>query len=63
MSTIPQQINTNISYTRRFDPSVSVEDVVTLYYPEQRLIGDYLITDQSIELGYGAKTSEEVVKI
>lgn len=58
-----QQVNTGISYTRRFDPSVTVEDVITLNYPEQGLTGNFLVIDQSIELGYGGRTSEEVIKV
>ncbi len=51
------------SYDRRFHPDVRVSDVVRMNYPAQGLIGDYMVTSQSIVLGHGAKTSEEVVKI
>lgn len=58
-----QQVATTVSYTRRFDPSVYVSDVVRLGYSAQRISGTYLVTSQSITLGYNARTSEEVVKI
>ena len=58
-----QQAATTISYTRRFNPQVNVSDVVRLGYNAQKINGTYLVTSQSIELGYGAKTSEEVIKI
>lgn len=58
-----QQTATTISYTRRFDPNVYVTDVVGLNYPEQKIIGNYMVISQTITLGYNAKTSEEVVMI
>ena len=58
-----QQVATTVSYTRRFDPSVYVSDVVRIGYNKQQIAGDYLVTSQTITLGYNAKTSEEVVKI
>ena len=58
-----QQVNTSISYTRRFDPNIMVEDIVTLNYPEQGILGNYLITSQSIDLSRGGRTSEEVIKV
>lgn len=58
-----QQVAISLSYDRRFDPNVFVGDVVRLNYPAQRLSGDYMVTSQSIELGYNAKTSEEVTQL
>ena len=58
-----QQEATTISYTRRFNPQVNVSDVVRLGYSAQKINGIYLVTSQSITLGYGAKTSEEVIQI
>ena len=60
---LSQQVATTISYTRRFDPSVYVSDVVRLGYTAQKINGNYKVTSQSITLGYNAKTSEEVIKI
>ena len=58
-----QQVAYEISYTRRFDPDVRVSDVVTISYPEQNIFGNFLVTDQNIDLSYGGSTSEEAVKI
>ena len=58
-----QQTATIISYDRRFDPNVNVNDIVRLNYPEQSITGLYLVTSQTITLGYNARTSEEVVKL
>lgn len=58
-----QKTATTISYDRRFNPNVYVTDVVSLNYPAQGISGNFLVTSQSITLGYNAKTSEEVVKI
>lgn len=57
-----QKVSENISYDRRFNPDLMVTDLVNLHYPEKKIDGDYYITSQRIELGYGAKTTEEVVK-
>lgn len=58
-----QQVSYNISYTRRFDPDIRIEDLITINYPEQKISGNFLVTSQSIELTYGGKTSEEAVRI
>lgn len=63
MLKLSQRVSETISYDRRFDPRVCVSDVVSLNYPAQGITGNYLVTSQTITLGYNAKTSEEVVKI
>lgn len=63
MLKLAQRVSTTISYDRRFDPKVYVSDTVRLNYPAQSISGLYLVTSQTITLGYNAKTSEEVVKI
>lgn len=63
MLEIAQRVSTSISYDRRFDPAVYVSDIIGLNYPAQGITGNYLVTSQTITLGYNAKTSEEVVKI
>jgi len=50
-------------YNRRFYPDVYPGDLILLGYPKQRLSGVYLVTDQTITLGYGAQTSETVAQI
>lgn len=63
MLKLEQRASITMSYDRRFDPSVNVSDVVRLGYAAQEISGEYLVTSQTITLGYNAKTSEEVVKI
>ncbi|OLR55032.1 hypothetical protein BHK98_02495 [Hornefia porci] len=58
-----QSIAMTAAYDRRYHPDILVGDVVRLRYPVQGLDGLFQITSQRIELGYGAKTSEEVKKI
>lgn len=65
-----QRVSTSISYDRRFYPTVNGEDrgiyptdVVRLNYPNQNIEGLYMITSQTITLGFNAKTSEEVIKV
>lgn len=58
-----QYVEMTGKYSRRYLPDLIASDVVRLRYPNQGLIGDFLIYSQSIELAYGAKVSEEVVKI
>lgn len=58
-----QKVATIVNYDRRFHPDIRVGDVVNLNYPAQRLVGNFIVSSYSIELGYGARTSEEVMKI
>lgn len=51
------------SYERRFRPDVISSDLVRLNYPAQGLNGVFYITSQTIEIGYGAHTREEVVQV
>ena len=55
-----QQYYIRVNYSRRFYPDLLVSDKVRLYYPAQGVDGVYTIASQSIELGHGARTSEEV---
>jgi hypothetical protein len=55
-----QQTREKISYKRRFEPEVTVTDLVRLHYPRAQLEGVYYVSSQSIELGGGAGVSEEV---
>ena len=57
-----QRYEVSASYDRRFFPDVNVTDIITLRYPEQNLVGSFYVESQTIELGYGAKVSEEVIK-
>ena len=55
-----QQTSYIAHYDRRFRPDVTVSDFVELRYPAQDLIGVFAVRNQTIELGYGARTTEEV---
>lgn len=50
----------SVRYNRRFDPGINVGDLVRLHYPGHGLMDDYTVISQSIELGLGARVSEEV---
>lgn len=63
MLKLAQRVSTTVSYDRRFNPDVYVSDVVKLNYPAQNINGDYLVTSQTITLGFNARTSEEVIKL
>ena len=52
-----------ISYARRFRPNVVVTDLVAIHLPGVGIDGIYKVTSQTIELGYGCRTSEEVVEV
>ena len=63
MLKLAQRTATTVSYDRRFDPNVYVSDVIRLNYAAQKINGLFLVTSQTITLGYNAKTSEEVALI
>lgn len=52
-----------VDYDRRFNPEVLTSDLVQLSYPRQKISGNFYVVSQSIELKYGARTSEEVVQV
>lgn len=58
-----QQVYLSASYSRRFDPSANISDVISLRYPGQGLNGLFYISSQTIELGYSPTVSEVVYKI
>ena len=49
-----------VAYKRRYKPNILVGDIITLHYPKQGLQGDYAVISQTVELSYGAETSEKV---
>lgn len=57
-----QTVEMTAAYDRRFDPGIQVTDLVRLNYPAQGLDGIFEVTSQKIELGFGARVSEEVRK-
>ena len=52
-----------VNYSRRYQPDVYIGDIVTLNHPAQNISGEFRITSQKIELGYGARTSEEAQQV
>lgn len=58
-----QQAGREVSYNRRFRPDIYPGDIVQLNYPRQGLVGQFTVTSQTITLGLGAKTGEEVKQI
>lgn len=58
-----QQVSRVVSYDRRFRPDVTATDMIRLNYPAQKIIGNFIVKSQGIDLGFGAKTSEEVVQV
>lgn len=49
-----------VRYSRRYDPDITVSDIVGLRYPAQGLDDDYTVTSQQITLGSGCRTEEQV---
>lgn len=58
-----QRVSETISYQRRYCPDLYPTDVIFLSYPAQDLKGNYMISSQSVTLGFNATTSEEVIKV
>ncbi len=54
-----------IQYNRRYNPTIRVTDRVRLNYPNPKhdMVGVYSVISQKIDLGTGARTSEEVESI
>ena len=50
-----------IKYYRRFNPDVTVTDIVNLHYPRQGIDGNFRITAQTISLKYSPRVDEKVV--
>lgn len=55
-----QQYEQTASYDRRYMPDVYPSDLIRLRYPAQGLDGVYEVANQKIDLGYAARTSEEI---
>ena len=58
-----QKVGRTVSYDRRFMPDLNITDVIRLNYPAQELVGTFVITNQTIDLSFGAKISEEVMQV
>jgi len=58
-----QQYAISASYDRRFVPEIFPGDVIQLNFPAQSIDGAFVVESQTIELGYGARTSEQVIGV
>ena len=53
----------SLSYDRRYFPDIMPTDLIQLHYPAQGIQGLFYVIGQTITLGHGMRTSEEVLKI
>lgn len=53
----------SVSYSRRYNPDVTIGDYIRLNYPEQQVTGMFQILSSSFNLNYGATVSENANKI
>lgn len=58
-----QTVYRTVEYTRRFQPDLYPLSFVRIHYPTQGISGIFQIINQTINLGYNASTSEEVIQI
>lgn len=58
-----QRYSMSVSYDRRYVPDVLPGDIISLHYPAQGIDGNFIVESQSIELGHGARTSEDVIGV
>ena len=56
-----QNPSRKLDYTRRFQPDVDVNDLVSIIYPKQNIGDVFRVKSQTITLSYGAKVKEEVI--
>ena len=56
-----QNPSRKLDYTRRFQPDVDINDLVSIIYPKQDIGDVFRITSQTIELSYGVKVKEESI--
>lgn len=58
-----QSIAMKVSYDRRFIPDIRTGDLVGLKLPAQGIIGTFIVESHTVEIGRGARTSEDIRKI
>jgi len=56
-----QNPSRKLSYTRRFQPDVDVNDLVSIIYPKQDIGDVFRVQTQTIDLAYGAKVKEGAI--
>lgn len=52
-----------LSYARRYNPDLTIGDLVSLHYPAQGINGNFRVTSQKISLGHSGRTAEEVEQV
>ena len=52
-----------IKYYRRYNPNLTIGDIVTLHYPGVGLDGNFRILNQTLTLGHAVRTDEKVVSV
>ena len=58
-----QSIAMKVSYDRRFIPSVRVGDLIGLRIPAHKITGTFIVESHTVEIGHGARTSEDVRRV
>ena len=58
-----QEHSREIKYTRRYNPELTVTDIVNLHYPEQGIDGNFRVVSQTLTLGHAVRTEEKVVAV
>jgi len=56
-----QNPSRKLDYTRRFQPDVDVNDLVSIIYPKQGIGDVFRVQSQTIELSHGSKVKEEAI--
>ena len=56
-----QNPSRKLSYTRRFQPDVDINDLVSIVYPKQQIGDVFRVQSQTITLSHGAKVKEEAI--
>jgi len=56
-----QNPSRKLDYTRRFQPDVGVNDLVSIVYPKQNIGDVFRVQSQTIELSHGTKVKEESI--
>ena len=56
-----QNPSRKLSYTRRFQPDIDVNDLVSIVYPKQNIGDVFRVQSQTITLSHGAKIKEDAI--
>ena len=56
-----QNPSRKLDYTRRFQPDVDLNDLVSIIYPKQGIGDVFRVNSQTIEISHGAKVKEEAI--